>query len=246
MLATGCYADFQHTTTVRVVSPTEVSVVSGGRDVLPSGKAEGVVSEGSFSTGQGGRSNYRIVARRSGDGAISLVFDTPVPMSNGEEHLLVPASGAITLAGVRGRDIVPEAPRPAFASVPMCASLEREYLFQTSDAEYDAYAALVDRSCSGVVNVPIALSTTWSNVREVRQDSVPERGGAIAAAVLGTLLLAVPGAILLANASGQSASGWQAVFWGLGGTLVGLSVGLDLMAAPTIFAGPKTTILYPP
>lgn len=90
------------TTDIVVHDPSAVSLLSSdGAVVLPASStpATAPLAESRAEVGLGSSAAYRVTARRDADGSISTDWSTPLPLANGDRHVLLPTNGAITIRG---------------------------------------------------------------------------------------------------------------------------------------------------
>jgi hypothetical protein len=139
-----------------VQDPSRVEVLHDNQVVLAAGSREerAWVSQASVDPVPGGHSHVQLEARRDAAGAISLVWDTKLPLVNGEEHALLTPSTDVVLAN-------PDFTRPVLRWSACAHLLKPTY-------HAPAYSATVAmRACgpNDFAAEPLILETPWDNVQ---------------------------------------------------------------------------------
>jgi hypothetical protein len=160
LAVTFCVAGCAEPETFMLQDPSRVDVLRDNQVVLPAGGGEedARLSQAEVDPSPGGHSHVQVDVRRQPSGAISLRWDTKLPLTNGEEQdLLSPRAGGVPLALSTPLDLT----RPVLRWS-ACAYLIKP-TYRTST--YSAVVAM--RACgpSDFAAERLTLETSWDNVK---------------------------------------------------------------------------------
>jgi hypothetical protein len=240
ILASGCIIT-QTSSTVVVRDGAEVTL-AGAEGQLPPGRehADVVVQHGAFATESGARAHYTLHAVRSEDGSISFEWETHVPLLNGEDQLVLPASGSVEIADESV--LRPEMLAQPTLKLQSCASLMPKH----ARTAFVGWRATEWEGCGRSLAVPFTVETPWSNVVSARQTVRPMRGVALGSIIVSTLVFGGLGGLFLAlhctnRVTGEDCSGpLHSVGW----VFVGTGALIDLLLLPTLVAPERDTVTY--
>jgi len=226
------------TTDIVVRDPSAVSLLSSdGTVVLPASStpATAPLAESRAEIGIGASAAYRVTARRDADGSLSTDWSTPLPLANGDRHVLLPADGAISVRGKPLASVVtPEMASAASLVLPMCAAAGTHGY---RSIYWSVESSPSVNGCSGAARVDVSLDIPWSAVDVVEKKRVDHGGGwlivGLATVTFGTL------AGFIFSTSPSDWHGGQTTQIALGALTTAIGVGFDLAMLPTLFTSDR-------
>jgi hypothetical protein len=245
VLLVGCGTARSSITTLTIRDPSRVALLKDGEAVLPAGGPAATVDLGSQTVEPepGGRSELALAARRAEQGEISVRWETHLPLVNGEEQSLVPATGLVVAEAP-----ALQPPAPPMLRLDACAYLAPNYVARPTNngrthveeqAGLRAVAGAKPCPSEQLGATPLALETPWDNVviqRRTKATSQTREGFY----TIGGLLVATPLLVVLsAGGGGNFKSNTEAIEVGaaLGGTAL---IGILLVVAGRVFFPAET------
>jgi hypothetical protein len=228
-------------TRVYVRSQADVALIDvHGSTVLPPGLGprEAPTEHRTLPMAEKSTAMFTLDASRDARGDIAIQWKAPVPRSEGEIHEVLGSRGLATPASGAPDVMSPWLVKRPTLVLPSCASLAP----RREESAFVGYEPVFGGACDDRSAILYSLETPWSNVAQVRRTRRPNRMAAASLAVVSSVVLGVPGAILsTVNTSGSAETPVRMA----GGFLVGLALLMDIAMTPTLLARERVTILYP-